>query len=77
MQSLLPLAILAGFILFAAYFGAKVDKKVKNKSVFEELKEKSCPPHKWRYEDQPGMENVSFIKCQRCLKTPSQINEGE
>jgi hypothetical protein len=71
MQNLLFIAIFVGFILFASHLNSKVDQKLK--VTQEKPLDKSCPPHKWRYEDQPGVEGVSFIRCQICKKTPSEI----
>jgi hypothetical protein len=74
-MDLSSIVILVGILLVVVYFISRVDEKAKEKLV-EAPKDKVCPPHKWRYEDQPGMEEISFIRCQICMKMPQQINEG-
>jgi hypothetical protein len=76
MQDLSSFVLLASVVLIVVYFVSKTDNKLKDKLTEKPL-DKVCPPHKWRYEDQPGMEEVSFIRCQICMKTPQQINESK
>jgi hypothetical protein len=38
--------------------------------------EYTCPPHEWRYHDQPGMEGVVYLKCEKCKSSPSYVMEN-
>lgn len=69
--------IIVGVVFFVIYVTNMMDKKLASKYKNSEVKEKICPPHKWRYEDQPGLEDVSFIRCQLCKKTPQEVSEGK
>lgn len=56
-------------------FGSHLDKQA-GKNYYNPIAEKSCPPHSWRWEDQPGMENTCYLRCLACGKTPRQITDG-
>ena len=57
-------------MLIGIRIGAYLDKK-NNKNVPNLVVEKACPPHKWAWEDQPGVEPATyFIRCQRCKRLP-------
>lgn len=75
-MDLLPIVIIVGFLLFVVHFTSKIDQKAKDKLI-DPSKEKRCPIHKWCYEQQPGMEDVMYLRCQWCLKTPQEVNEGK
>lgn len=63
-------------LLLAIRIGAYLDKKAGRNEFKPVVPEKACPPHSWRWLDQPGMENTYYMKCQRCKKTPREVGEG-
>jgi hypothetical protein len=69
--------IIISIVFLVIFLVNKMDQRMAEKHSEKEIKEKNCPPHKWRYEDQPGMENVCFLRCQLCKKTPQEVNEGK
>lgn len=74
---LLPALFIVWIVLIAARIGAYMDAKHrKNNPEPFKVPEKSCPPHLWRWEEQPGMENTNYLWCLTCGKTPRQVSEG-
>jgi hypothetical protein len=37
--------------------------------------DRNCPPHKWDFELQPGMENVYYTRCKLCKKLAGRLDE--
>ena len=63
-------------MIIAIRVGAYLDAKAKRDGIkIETIPEKACPPHRWKWEEQPGMENVSYMWCLTCRKTPRQVSE--
>lgn len=58
-----------------SYLDSKIDKKVDIKAAEQPIKEKRCPAHKWRWEEQIGMEGTFCIRCQWCRKLPGWMDE--
>lgn len=69
MENLLPIALLMFIFWFAYYFSTKSDRKKEERELESEIL-KRCPPHKWRFEDQPGMPGCTYIKCTACEMIP-------
>lgn len=63
MNDLLPLLI----ILLTVGLLAKASNKRDAKNMPKKIE---CDLHKWSWVDQPGMENVSFMKCSFCGMLP-------
>jgi hypothetical protein len=58
-------------ILIANVVGNTVNKKIEGP-----IQEKVCPPHKWAWEEQIGVEPaVHYIRCQRCRRLPGWDNK--
>lgn len=39
-------------------------------------KKGDCPPHKWKWKKQPGMEDLEYLQCEKCGKFPGiEANE--
>ena len=74
MQQIFPILIIIWVFIIALKVGAYLDKKSKNGSKLV-IQEKFCPPHKWLWEEQIGMEGTFYIRCQRCRRLPGW--EGE
>lgn len=70
---MLGIIAIAWFLILAIRVMAYMDKSVKESKLA--IPEKACPPHKWNWLDQPGMENTYYMMCMRCKKTPRQIGE--
>jgi hypothetical protein len=52
---------------------ARMDKNLAKKYAKEVVpKEKTCPPHKWSFVEQPGLENTYFTRCTICKMIPGQ-----
>lgn len=69
-----PVIIVIWIMLIGIRISAHMEKKYRESNPV--IPEKACPPHKWRWEEQPGMENTCFIRCQRCMRMPRQVSEG-
>jgi hypothetical protein len=63
-------------IYIISVIAAKMDKDFGPKAV-EEVKEKACPPHKWRFIEQPGMSDTYFTRCDLCSMIPGQEGVGK
>lgn len=72
---IIPVLIIIWVILLGMRIGSYLDKNA-NKNYPKVVPEKACPPHSWDWEEQPGMENVCYMWCKRCQKTPRQITDG-
>lgn len=67
---LIPVIIAVWVFLLTIRIGAYLDKKAE-KSEFKPIPvEKICPPHKWLWEEQIGMEGTFYIRCQVCRRLP-------
>ena len=74
---LIPGLIIIWVLIIAIRVGAYMDAKARLENPKPiVIPEKACPPHSWRWEEQPGMEGVSYMWCLRCGKTPRQVSEG-
>lgn len=72
-----PILLVIWVMLIGIRIGAYLDRK--NKKDIPKIPimpEKFCPPHRWKWIEQPGMENTYFMRCLRCKKTPRQISDG-
>lgn len=58
-------------MIIASKIGAHLDKK-RMKDYPVKPKEKCCPPHKWRFVEQPGMDKTYFTRCDICNMIPGQ-----
>lgn len=72
---LIPGIVVIWVFLLAFRIGAYMDSKVDGDNP-PSIPEKNCPPHRWRWLDQPGMENTQYMICLTCKKTPRQVGEG-
>ena len=72
---LIPVLVVIWVMIIGIRFANYMEKKYGMNNPMPVL-EKACPPHMWRWEEQPGMENTNFIRCQRCMRTPGQVSEG-
>lgn len=36
----------------------------------------SCKTHKWIWEKQPGDEEIEYLRCSVCKKTPTEVANG-
>jgi hypothetical protein len=73
----LPFLLIIWTMLIAFRIGAYLDAKArKNSPKPVEVPEKTCPLHDWKWIEQPGLEdqNVVYMLCQRCKKTPKEIS---
>lgn len=52
------------FISILAYLMKKTEEPKKPA-------EKQCPPHAWKWLEQPGVQGTWYIQCQRCKMFPS------
>lgn len=74
---LFPIMFIIWILLIAIRIGMYLDSKAKKSVVTPlEVPQKVCPMHDWKWTEQPGMENVVYMWCQRCKKTPRQVSEG-
>jgi len=73
---IIPVIVVIWVMLIGIRIGAYLDKKAGKNEYKPVVVEKACPPHKWRYLEQPGFENTYYMKCQLCHKTPREISEG-
>lgn len=73
---LIPVLVIIWIMLIGIRLGSYLDKKYGKYSLNSTIPEKVCPPHKWRWEEQPGLDNTWFMRCQRCMKTPREVGES-
>lgn len=60
-------------IYLITYMSIRMDKNViKDSKAISLPPEKLCPPHPWKFEDQPGVEGAVFIRCQKCGMIPGR-----
>jgi len=69
--------VVTWLFIFGTIIGRHLDKKIDgDKPKTEKVpEERACPPHKWAWEDQIGMEGVTLIRCQRCRRLPGWIDK--
>ncbi len=72
---LIPALVIIWVFIIAIQVGSYLDRHAKPESEIMEVPEKACPPHRWKWLDQPGMENTQYMICLWCNKTPRQISE--
>lgn len=61
--------IIIGLIVIYVSNAANIEKEQMEKLS---MITRTCPPHKWNWEEQPGIDPpVYFIRCQRCKMLPS------
>jgi hypothetical protein len=73
MEGAIVLVVIVVLGLLITEFQKNIEASIPEKSV--EVKESVCPPHRWRFIEQPGMENTYYIKCDECNKMPGQLGE--
>ena len=74
---IITVIIFAWILILALRIGTWLNNKsAKNECVPPKV-EKACPPHSWRWEEQIGMENTYFIRCQRCRRLPGWDREAQ
>ncbi len=74
-QNFIMILTIVWFFVLAIRVGMYLDKKAIEK-YSNRIQEKACPPHRWEWLEQPGLENTYYMKCKRCEKTPRQITDG-
>lgn len=72
LKELLPLFGIIWGILIYIRIRNHLDKSNK---VLKIEKEKKCPPHTWKWEEQIGMQGTWYIRCQSCRKLPGWSEE--
>lgn len=48
-----------------------------NKAPEGPIRRNTCPPHAWRYHEQPGMEGVQYLQCDKCKGLPQYVGRGD
>jgi hypothetical protein len=52
---------------------ARMDKNLAKKYAKEVVPvEKRCPAHKWQYNEQPGVQDAYYMRCEWCGMIPGQ-----
>lgn len=74
----IPIIVIIWVLLLSLRIGAHMDSQIDkdNPRPVIEVPKKVCPLHDWRWLDQPGMEDVSYMICLTCKKTPRQVGEN-
>jgi hypothetical protein len=73
---IVPVIVVIWVMILGIRVGAYLDAKAKKSSPeIIIIPEKFCPPHRWKWEEQPGMENTCFMRCQRCRRLPGWERE--
>jgi len=64
--------IMAAVLIIFNLFMYKMDKKTQTPELLGP-KEKACPPHRWRPNEQPGIPGTFYSECEICHKTPGNL----
>lgn len=75
-SSVITVIVFTWVLILALRIGIWLNERAPENKYVPVEPTKACPPHSWRWEEQPGMENTNFIRCQRCMRTPGQVSEG-
>lgn len=72
---ILPIIVVIWVMILAIRIGMYLDKKAGRNLYNPVVIEKVCPPHKWDWVKQPGIEEAIFyIRCQKCRRLPGYEN---
>jgi hypothetical protein len=74
----LGIIFISWVLILAIKIGTYLDKKARKDYPKHVVSEKACPPHRWAWEEQIGIDPpVYYIRCQRCRRLPGWERETD